>query len=236
MSLRTCSKALAVVGCLVLLAGCGGTSRRTTRKKEPIGTRNGSVLAGTIVLHDRTWNCHSRVNLDLVRVELSDSGKDAVHLGPGCTGTIERLEIPGNGAGRGPGGDGVKVHAGAHNIVVLGGYIDCGQKFHHKHQDAIQAMGGSHVVFYKIASTGCANSFMFINTGRGKRQVPSGIRCYGCAASSHNYSIFTGSSVQSGAVGGTFTSRVPPKATRSAVAPLLAGNHWTPRAGTASRR
>jgi len=191
------------------------------------------------VLHDKTWNCRGPVQLDLVRVELSDSDRDAVHLDSGCTGTIRRLEIPGDGGGSGPGVDGVKVHAGAHDITVLSGTIDCGAKFHHKHQDAIQAMGGTRVVFHDIVSHGCANSFMFVNTGRGGHQVPHGIQCIGCTASTNNYSIFLGHSVGSGAVGGTFVSRVPPHATPNAVAPAVAANSWTRRAGgriTASGR
>ena len=222
---------LALGCCLLLLAGCGSGSRKSGPSPEPVGTRHHGVLAGTIVLHDKTWNCRGPVQLALVRIELSDSGKDAVHLDPGCTGTIRRLEIPGDGGTRGPGGDGVKVHAGAHDLVVLGGTIDCGAKVKHKHQDAIQAMGGTRVVFHEIVSRGCANSFMFVNTGRGGRQVPRGIQCIDCTASTNNYSIFVGSSVDSGAVGGSFRSRVPPHATPHAVSPTVVGNSWIRRAG-----
>jgi len=223
-------QALALGGCLLLLAACGGRTRVSSGGvSAPISTRPGGVLAGTVVLHDRTWNCDGPVQLALVRVELTDTAKDAVHLGPGCTGTIRRLEIPGDGAGNGPGGDGVKVHAGAHDLVVLGGTIDCGRKVHGKHQDAIQAMGGLRIAFHGIVSHGCANSFMFVNTGRGGREVPHEIRCIGCSASTNNYSIFVGSSVGSGAVDGHFRSRVPPHITHSAVSPDVSGDSWTSR-------
>jgi hypothetical protein len=215
----------------LLLAGCGGKERPSGPSAASVGVRHDGVLAGTVVLHDKTWNCRGPVQLALVRVELPDSAKDAVHLDPGCTGTIRRLEIPGDGGNTGPGGDGVKVHAGAHDLVVLAGTIDCGAKVRHKHQDAIQAMGGTRVVFHGIVSHGCANSFMFVNTGRGGRGVPREIQCIDCTASTNNYSIFVGSSVGSGAVGGTFRSRVPPHATPNAVAPAVAANSWTRRAG-----
>jgi hypothetical protein len=224
------ARTVALACCLLALAGCGGRSR-TSGQASAVGARHSGVLAGTIVLRDKTWNCHGPVQLALVRVELPDSGKDAVHFDAGCTGTIRRLEIPGDGADSGPGGDGVKVHAGAHDIVVLGGTIDCGAKVHHKHQDAIQAMGGTRVVFHEIVSRGCANSFMFVNTGRGGREVPHGIQCISCTASTNNYSIFVGSSVGSGAVGGTFRSRVPPHTTQSAVTPVISANSWTRRVG-----
>jgi hypothetical protein len=220
---------------VVLLASCGGTAKQVVEQPPATSLRHAGNLAGSVVLQGRTWVCRSRVDLELVSVEMTDSGKDAVHLGPGCTGTIRRLEIPGNGAGRGPGGDGVKVQPGAHDIQVWSGYIDCGMKAHRKHQDAIQAMGGGNVVFHRIVSRGCANSFMFINTGRGGRETPRGIRCDDCRAATHNYSVFVGSSIDSGAVGGLFTSRVPPHVTSSAVSPTLAGNRWSPRAGARAR-
>ncbi len=179
-------------------------------------------------MKNRTWHCRGPVDLDLVRVDMTDTSKDAVHLDPGCTGTIRQLEIVGNGADLGPGGDGVKVHAGAHDLQILGGEIDCGRKRPHKHQDAIQAMGGADVTFRHIVSTGCANSFMFINTGNGNRGIPKAIRCEGCKARSSNYSVFIGASIESGAVGGVFTSRVRPKVTSEAVSPVLVDDQWKP--------
>jgi hypothetical protein len=217
---------------VLALSACGGTTHKTAGPEAQLKTpRHPANLVGSIVLKGHTWNCRSHVSLELVRVELSDDGKDAVRFGPGCTGTIERLEIPGNGAGLGPGGDGVKVHAGAHDLQIFSGFIDCGLKVHKKHQDAIQAMGGGHVVFHHIESHGCANSFMFINTGRGRRQVPSNVQCIACRAVSNNYSVFVGSSVGSGAIGGVFTSRVPPRATSGALSPVLTRDAWTRRSG-----
>jgi hypothetical protein len=143
--------------------------------------------------------------------------------------------IPGNGAGLGPGGDAVKVHAGAHDIRVLSGFIACGLKRPKKHQDAIQAMGGSNVVFQQIVSRDCANSFMFINTGRGHRGTPKGIQCVDCNARTNNYSVYVGHSVDSGALHSVFNSRVRPKISAGAVSPVLVSNRWT-RNGAEHRR
>ena len=187
---------------------------------------------GSVDVSNTTWHCRSSVDLAVVRVVLHGQRQDAVHIDRGCKGTIGRLEIVGNGRGLGPGGDGVKVHDGAHDLTILGGFIDCGAKRKGKHQDAIQAMGGRNVVFRNLTSSHCANSFMFINSGRHRRGMPTDIRCIGCSASTRNYSIFVGRSVDSGAVGGHFSSRVPPRTTALAVRPALDGNQWTPRSAS----
>jgi hypothetical protein len=184
------------------------------------------VQAGSVSLQDATWHCRGLVNLTVVRVVLHGGRRDAVHLDPGCTGTIRRLEVSG------PRGDGVKVHPGAHDLRILGGYIDCGPKAKGKHQDAIQAMGGHDVVFKNITSKGCANSFMFINRGKHRRGLPTGIVCDSCRAETHNYSIFIGNSIDSGARGSTFVSRVRPKHLPQAVHPVESQNRWTAVAGT----
>ena len=92
-------------------------------------------------------------------------------------------------------------------------------------------MGGMRVTFHDIESRGCANSFMFINWGRRKREKPVDIVCRNCTAETHNYSVSVRNSVGSGAVGGSFVSRVPPRATAAATDPILSGNHWTQRPG-----
>jgi len=185
----------------------------------------------TVVLADRTWHCKHPVNLDLVRVTMHDGRSDAVHLDGGCTGTIRRLVVPGNGDDLGPGGDGVKVHAGVHDLKILSGVIQCGKKFHRKHQDAIQAMGGRRVTFFHIVSSGCSNSFMFLSSGLHKHELPTEVVCRDCAASTRNYSVRVNAAVRSGAIGGTFTSRLKPNSGPEAVDPVLVGNTWTPRPG-----
>ncbi|HEY6459723.1 MAG TPA: hypothetical protein VIY73_06215, partial [Polyangiaceae bacterium] len=114
----------------LVLSGCGGAH------PSPPVTRPSS----SVVLSNTTWHCRSRVDLALVRITLHGQAMDAVHLDRGCQGTIGRLEVVGDGGRVGPGGDAVKVHDGAHDLRILGGTIDCGEKAPRKHQDAIQAM------------------------------------------------------------------------------------------------
>jgi len=182
-----------------------------------------------VILSNTTWHCRSQVDLALVRVTLHGQSMDAIHLDRGCKGTIRRLEVVGNGGGVGPGGDAVKVHDGAHDLRILGGTIDCGEKAPGKHQDAIQAMGGSDVIFEDIDSRYCANSFMFINSGRNRRGLPTQVQCIGCTAATRNYSIFVGRSVDSGARQSSFSSRVPPRTDEHAVRAVLQNNVWKPR-------
>ena len=86
----------------------------------------GSPAGGsTVVQVDRTWTCTSRVDLDLVKVTMTRAVygnrrlEDAVHLQPGCTGRIGRLEVVQYAA------DGVKVAGGVHDLTVGGGSIRC---------------------------------------------------------------------------------------------------------------
>ncbi len=215
----------AALGGMVLalvLSGCGGGHRLPP--SPPVARPSSSV-----VLSNMTWHCRSRVDLALVRITLHGQAMDAVHLDRGCQGTIGRLEIVGDGGRVGPGGDAVKVHDGAHDLRILGGTIDCGEKAPHKHQDAIQAMGGNNVIFENIGSRYCANSFMFINSGRNRRGLPTQVQCIRCTAATRNYSIFVGRSIDSGAQRGSFSSRVPPRTTASAVRAVLQNNEWTRR-------
>jgi hypothetical protein len=201
--------------------GCGSSHQA--------GNAKGGTLTG-VVRVSKTWYCRGPVNLDLVEVKLSNGSQhhDAVHLDRGCTGVIRSLDVVGDGKTTGPSADGVKVHAGVHDLKILGGSIDCGQKGHGAHQDAIQAMGGKRVTFSRIESHGCANSFMFINWGRRQHEKPEDVVCEYCHAETRNYSISVRNSVRSGAVGGSFVSRVRPRATTRATAPVLQDNGWKP--------
>jgi hypothetical protein len=213
--------AASVIVVVLLLHGRSGPSRSVT-----------TTAQGEVVQKNRTWRCRGPVHLRLVRVTMTDGHKgDAVHLDHGCTGVIERLEIPGNGGNLGPSSDGVKVHTGAHDLKILSGFINCGERKRGNHQDAIQAMGGTRVTLFHIESRGCANSFMFINWGRSRHQKPEDIVCEQCHAETNNYSISVRNSVRSGAIGGSFVSRVPPRATPKATSPVLQNNGWHARSG-----
>jgi hypothetical protein len=226
--------ALAVLGVALFFGTWNGGSKRVATHAKGPATK---VLMGSVSLIGKTWHCRGPVDLQLVHVVLRATSGDAVHLDRGCTGTIHSLEIVGNGRSLGPGGDGVKIHVGAHDLEILGGSIDCGARSRGKHQDAIQAMGGAHVVFHQISSRWCRNSFMFINRGNHRRGVPTGIVCDSCRAETRNYSIFIGHSIDSGAKDSTFVSRVRPRHLPQAVHPVESQNTWTAvaaHAGTSS--
>lgn len=218
---------LLVLATAACAAGCSGHGTGT-----PVERAVTVPARGQVDVVDQTWHCRGPVALSVLRVTMHGTSADAVHLDAGCTGTIGRIEIVGNGAGIGPGGDAVKIHRGAHDLRIGGGFIDCGRKAKRKHQDAIQAMGGRRITFVGIASTGCANSFMFVNSGKHRRSTPTAIVCTGCRARTRNYSVFVGRSISSGIRGGTFRSRVRPRATPSAVSPLLAQGAWSRRTET----
>jgi hypothetical protein len=209
---------VAGIGCVGCGGGGGGGGRKGKHPEQK-----------TVALIDRTWHCKSKVDLDLVEVTMHGSRQDAVHLDRGCTGTIHKLVVAGDGDKLGPGGDGVKVHAGVHDLQILSGEINCGRKFKRKHQDAIQAMGGKRVTFVGIVSHGCANSFMFISAGRQRHEIPDAIICRDCSATSRNYSVRVSQATNSGTIDGTYVSRLKPNAAPGAVKPVLENNQWRRR-------
>src|SRR3954465_14317351 len=101
----------------------------------------------TVVQVDRTWTCASRVDLDPVKVTMTRAVygnrrlEDAVHLQPGCTGRIGRLEGVQYAA------DGVKGAGGVHDLPGAGGSIRCPAKAPNLQQDGIQVMGGPRITF-----------------------------------------------------------------------------------------
>jgi hypothetical protein len=216
LSFRAAPLSLVLLG---LFSGCSGDSS----EPEP------DTLRGSIQVVDKMWRCVTPVDLDLVQVTIHGLKTDAIHLNRGCTGTIRRLEVVGDGVDLGPRGDAVKVHAGAHDLEILGGTINCARKSPRKHQDAIQAMGGKRVTFHEITSRGCSNSFMFVNFGRSRHEKPEDIVCRGCDAVTRNFSISIRHSVRSGATGGTYVSRAQPRATDVAEEPVLTNNIWQQR-------
>jgi hypothetical protein len=141
----------------------------------------------TVVQVDRTWTCTSKVDLDLVKVTITrpDTGdrrrEDAVHLQPGCTGRIGRLEVVQYRA------DGVKVVAGVHDLTVGGGSVRCLAKAPVLHQDGIQVMGGARITFRGL-SIDCGrstdrliNSNLFIKQAGKATEPPSDVVCDRCS-------------------------------------------------------
>ena len=197
----------------------------------PTGTNGGS----SVVQVDKMWTCTSKVDLDLVKVTMTRAVygnrrlEDAVHLQPGCTGRIGRLEVVQYAA------DGVKVAQGVHDLTVGGGSIRCLAKAPTLHQDGIQVMGGTRITFRGL-SIDCGrstdrliNSNLFI-TQAGKSTVPpSDVVCDHCSFggwAAHTVSVQT--SVRSGVTNSSLCLARFPQLTLTvgdrAQQPVLAGN------------
>lgn len=162
----------AVLLVVVVLAGCGGGSSQQGRQ---------------VVLVDHTWTCTGHVDLDLVRVTMSPqsvgrrSQEDAIHLRPGCSGSIGKLEVDQWA------GDGVKVAQGVHDLTVDGGSVRCHAKAPRLHQDGIQVLGGRNIVFRGL-SIDCGredarlvNSNLFIKQAGRSTSPPTDVVCDGCS-------------------------------------------------------
>jgi hypothetical protein len=174
-------------------------------------------VTGTVNLVDKTWICTGPVALDSVNVTISDASKDAVYLRSGCTGRIGRINIVQYH------GDGIHVNNGAHDLVVGGGTIRCYAHDQDKHQDGIQAMGGTNIEFDNL-DVGCYsanNSQVWINAGAGGNGTPTGVlfkggRFQGYFRSGQygpggSYGIAIVNSIGSGAVGATICPNAHPQ-------------------------
>jgi hypothetical protein len=166
--------------------------------------------SSTVVQVDRTWTCTSRVDLDLVKVTMTRAVygdrrlEDAVHLQPGCTGRIGRLEVVQYAA------DGVKVAGGVHDLTVGGGSIRCLAKAPTLHQDGIQVMGGTRITFRGLSvdcgrsSDRLINSNLFIKQAGKAPDPPTDVVCDRCSFggwAAHTVSVQT--SVRSGITNST---------------------------------
>jgi hypothetical protein len=192
--------------------------------------------AKRIVIVDHTWTCTSHVDLDLVQVTMTPqsigerSKEDAVHLRSGCTGRIGKLVVEQWA------GDGVKVAQGVHDLTVEGGSIRCHAKAPDLHQDGIQALGGSHVLFRDLTidcgreQARLVNSNFFVSEAGKSTSPPTDIVCDGCRLGSwaaHTVSIQR--SASSGVRNSTLcyarfpqlTLTIGPEASR----PVSSGNH-----------
>ncbi len=159
--------AIAVLALAVLAAPAGSSTR-------------------DVISVDKTWTCKGPIDVALVKVTItskaigSRANEDAVHLRPGCTGRIGRLEVSQWA------GDGVKVAEGAHDLTIGGGSIRCFAKAPVLHQDGIQVLGGSNIVFHGL-SIDCGrqqdrlvNSNLFIKQAGKSLHPPTDVVCDGC--------------------------------------------------------
>jgi hypothetical protein len=156
---------------------------------------------GPIRVWNHTWYCNSPQNGTQVEVRIVDhQPNDAVHLDAGCTGRLT-VRVFTNGA------DGIKVHTGAHDLVVTGN-ITCDGRYGDRHQDGVQAMGGRNVQLGDGSQTGsfwvyCPsgnNGALFTNMGREHHSYPTDVVCDHCDLFERNVALHVGAdSVASGA-------------------------------------
>jgi hypothetical protein len=180
--------AAAVAAAAAALAGAAGAA---------------SVQTGSVSLIDKTWICRGPVDLTSVSVTFDQNvadtsatpgGHDAVHLGAGCTGHIGKLTVVQYH------GDGVKVGGGSHDIVVDQGSIRCYAHDAGKHQDGIQAMGGTNVQFNQmdIQCNSSNNAAFFVNRGTSSPELPTNVVCEGCFLQGGGITVRIGHSSASG--------------------------------------
>ena len=108
-------------------------------------------------------------------------GGDAVHLEPGRTGHIGRLDVVTSVA------DGVKVAEGVHDLAVGGGTIRCQGKVADVHQDGMQVMGGTRITFRGLridcgrSEDSLINSNRFIKRSGRSVNPPADVICVDCS-------------------------------------------------------
>jgi hypothetical protein len=201
---------------------------------EPAPVPGHGVLTGSIEQTDQTWVCRGPVDLDSVSVTMTSAftsrgGGDAVHLEPGCTGHIGRLDVVTSVA------DGVKVAEGVHDLAVGAGSIHCLGKVADVHQDGMQVMGGSRITLRGLRidcgrqQDKLINSNLFIKRSGRSVNPPTDVVCVDCSlggSTAHTASIQE--SVRSGLVDSRLCSAKYTKLTLSigpnAVEPIDVGN------------
>jgi hypothetical protein len=162
--------------------------------------------AGTVELVDQTWECSEPVNLDLVKVTMQVGQDDAINILPGCTGLIGRIEVDTWT------NDGIKVQWSEpqpHDLVVLGGYVNCHSRALLAHQDGIQVMGGQRLIFRDLVvnCTSRPNAQLFISGVNGA--VPTDVVCDRCFLGTGAAStLFVAESLRSGARNSTICAGV----------------------------
>jgi hypothetical protein len=159
----------------------------------------------------------------------SRRGGDAVHLEPGCTGRIGRLDVVTSVA------DGVKVAEGVHDLAIDAGSIRCRGKVADVHQDGMQVMGGARITLRGLhidcgrSQDSLINSNLFIKRSGRSVDPPTDVVCVDCflgGSAAHTASIQE--SVRSGLVDSTLCAAKYAKLTMSigptAVDPVDVGN------------
>ncbi len=192
-----------------LAAGCGGDASNT------------SLTSGSINLQNQTWYCGGPVDVDRLEVTIRRVDTDAIHLGRGCTGRIGEIVVIQYRR------DGVKVSAGAHDIVIEKGTIDCRAQKPESHQDGVQAMGGARVTFKELRiNCPTRSSGFFVRKGGSGDELPTDIVCEDCYLRGGSYSLRLNESIRSGARNSTICEGRfgAVKILEGAVEPVYEGN------------
>jgi hypothetical protein len=179
--------ALALLALLALLAAASSARGTSVARR------------GDVSLVDQTWKCSGAVDVGSVTVTI-DAGvaKNGVLLGAGCTGHIGFIRVKQSNS------DGIKVGAGAHDLVIDGGSIVCAGRAPGVHQDGVQVMGGRNIVFRNL-DVRCAtanDSQAMIHQGAGQQELPTDVVFdggrFGDATQTGAYGVSIGDSVRSG--------------------------------------
>jgi hypothetical protein len=133
-----------------------------------------TTLTGSVEQTDRTWVCNRPVRLDSVTVTITPDAPRhqgvGIRLDAGCTGTIQAIHVASAVS------DGVDVHD-ARDLTINGGSIVCNGRAEEAHQDGIQAMAGSNVVFRRV-TVDCptaSNAGFYVNAIPGRPSMPERI-------------------------------------------------------------
>jgi hypothetical protein len=168
----------------------------------------GERAGGTTVFRavrrmNRSWTCHRRVNLDLVKITMRSAMDHAIYLRPGCRGRIDRIEVVTRTM------DGITVNRGngrrpAHDLTIGGGYIRCPAHSAAGHQDGIQVMDGLRLTFRNLrikcgrVNDRGTNSQFYVSGNR--PYVPRRVLCINCLLGTGAASpLFIDLSIDSGA-------------------------------------
>lgn len=192
---------LLALSAFLLLGGVALASDTPAGPWEPEST--------VINIRSGSWHCRTPQDGTIVIVHnpqrrTDGEPMDGAYLDPGCTGRISALIVKGTQR------DGVKVHRGAHDIVVESGLVKCAPKAGLVHQDGIQAMGGNNVTFsnFEINCPTGNNGGLWVEAGdhldTPEADWPSDIICDNCDIREKNAAVHTGpASHRSGAKNST---------------------------------
>jgi len=159
-------------------------------------------------LEGKPARIRGEVDLGVVRVTIreGDPVADAVHLMDGCTGRIRAILVEQWT------GDGIKVGAGAHDLVVDYVHVRCYAKPEGKHQDGIQVLGGQRISFMSgyVGAFSVNNSQILIHSGARGKDIPTDVIFRDFVIDPQgagSYGVSNGESVRSGFTGLRMLSR-----------------------------